>query len=55
MSKGSRQVLELNWYPKKYRYEGKSGLDHLTFEVKDAIAEYEKRYPNDRRFLVNGS
>jgi lactoylglutathione lyase len=42
MSKGSKQVLELNWYPKKYRYGGKSGLDHLAFEVSDAYATYGK-------------
>jgi lactoylglutathione lyase len=42
MSKGSRQILELNWYPRKYKYGGKSGLDHLAFEVKDVTAEYRK-------------
>jgi lactoylglutathione lyase len=41
-SKSSKQVLELNWYPKRYRYGGKSGLDHLAFEVRDAVAEYRK-------------
>jgi len=41
-SKSSKQILELNWYPRKYEYSGKSGLDHLAFEVKDAVAEYEK-------------
>lgn len=41
-SKGSSQILELNWYPKKYNYGGRSGLDHLAFEVKDAAAEYRK-------------
>jgi len=39
---GSRQILELNWYPKGYRYGGKSGLDHLAFEVNDASAEYRR-------------
>jgi len=39
---GSKQVLELNWYPKGYRYGGKRGLDHLAFEVKDASAAYRK-------------
>jgi lactoylglutathione lyase len=39
---GSKQVLELNWYPRGYKYGGKSGLDHLAFEVKDASAEYDK-------------
>jgi lactoylglutathione lyase len=41
-SKGSKQILELNWYPRRYRYGGRSGLDHLAFEVKDAVAEYRK-------------
>ena len=41
-SKGSRQVLELNWYPKNYRYGGKSGLDHLAYEVNDVTKEYAK-------------
>lgn len=41
-SKGSKQVLELNWYPKKYKFGGKLGLDHLAFEVKDAAFEYRK-------------
>ena len=39
---GSKQILELNWYPKGYRYGGASGLDHLAFEVKDASAEYDR-------------
>ena len=38
-SKGSKQVLELNWYPKKYKYGASSGLDHLAFEVEDAAVE----------------
>lgn len=41
-SKGSKQILELNWYPIKYKHGGKSGLDHLAFEVKDAAAGYRK-------------
>ena len=41
-SKRSKQVLELNWYPKKYRYGGRSGLDHLAFEVKDASVAYRE-------------
>jgi lactoylglutathione lyase len=41
-SKGSKQILELNWYPRKYKYGGKSGLDHLAFEVEDAAAEYRR-------------
>ena len=36
---GSRQVLELNWYPRGYRYGGRSGLDHLAFQV-DHVDEY---------------
>jgi len=39
-SKGSKQLLELNWYPKGYELGGKSGLDHLAFEVDDAEAAY---------------
>ena len=38
----SPQILELNWYPNKYKFGGKSGLDHLAFEVKDVAAEYRK-------------
>ncbi len=41
-SKSSSQILELNWYPKNYRFGGKSGLDHLAFEVKDASSEYKR-------------
>lgn len=41
-SKGSSQILELNWYPKEYRHGGQKGLDHLAFEVKDADASYLK-------------
>lgn len=47
-SKGSKQILELNWYPKKYKYGGRSGLDHLAFEVKDAVAEYRKLSERNR-------
>jgi catechol 2,3-dioxygenase-like lactoylglutathione lyase family enzyme len=32
-SAGSKQILETNQYPKGYRYGGKSGLDHLAFQV----------------------
>jgi lactoylglutathione lyase len=39
---GSRQILELNWYPKSYRHGGRSGLDHLAFEVKDASNAYRR-------------
>ena len=41
-SKGSNQILELNWYPKKYKYGGKAGLDHLAYEVSDAVKEYKR-------------
>jgi catechol 2,3-dioxygenase-like lactoylglutathione lyase family enzyme len=39
----SQQILELNWYPEKYKFGGKSGLDHLAFEVKDVALEYKKQ------------
>ena len=39
---GSKQILELNWYPKRYRHGGRSGLDHLAFEVDDASAAYAR-------------
>lgn len=39
-TKGTKQFLELNWYPKRYRYGGKSGLDHLAFEVKNVSKSY---------------
>ena len=45
-SKGSQQILELNWYPRNYRFGGKSGLDHLAFEVKDVEREYDKHSKN---------
>ena len=41
-SKGSKQILVLNWYPRKYKYGGRTGLDFLAFEVHDATAEYQK-------------
>jgi lactoylglutathione lyase len=47
-SPGSEQVLELNWYPKGYRYGGKSGLDHLAFEVRDAVERYKQLSGNRR-------
>jgi lactoylglutathione lyase len=40
-SKNTKQILELNWYPKGYRYGGKYGLDHLAFEVGDLDESYE--------------
>ena len=39
-SKRSKQLLELNWYPEGYKYGGKSGLDHLAFEVDDLDESY---------------
>ncbi len=41
-SRGSSQILELNWYPEGYKSGGKSGLDHLAFEVTDLEATYDK-------------
>ena len=41
-SKGSSQILELNWYPKGYKYGGRKGLDHLAFQVKDINTTYSK-------------
>jgi lactoylglutathione lyase len=41
-SDGSKQILVLNWYPRKYKHGGRAGLDFLAFEVPDAIREYEK-------------
>lgn len=51
-SKGSKQILELNWYPRKYRHGGKSGLDHLAFEVKDAAAAYSKLSKKNRAAIA---
>jgi catechol 2,3-dioxygenase-like lactoylglutathione lyase family enzyme len=41
-SPGSRQILDLNWYPKGYKFGGKSGLDHLSFEVDNAEKYFRK-------------
>ncbi|MGH2638510.1 MAG: VOC family protein [Rhabdochlamydiaceae bacterium] len=41
-SPGSKQILELNWYPKEYRFGGRQGLDHLAFEVDDAGKYFDK-------------
>jgi lactoylglutathione lyase len=41
-SKGTNQILELNWYPAGYRYGARSGLDHLAFQVRDVRDEYVK-------------
>lgn len=45
----SKQILELNWYPKKYKFGGRSGLDHLCFEVPDAYKFSDKLAKNYRR------
>ncbi len=39
-TKGSSQVLELNWYPEGYAQGGSSGLDHLAFQVEDVNRTY---------------
>jgi lactoylglutathione lyase len=41
-SPSSSQILELNWYPKRYKIGGKSGLDHIAFQVDDANSSFEK-------------
>jgi lactoylglutathione lyase len=50
-TRGSRQVLELNSYPKKYRRGGRSGLDHLAFEVKDASYAYKTLAKGKRKAM----
>jgi catechol 2,3-dioxygenase-like lactoylglutathione lyase family enzyme len=51
-TRGSRQILELNWYPKGYRHGGKSGLDHLAFEVDDASDAYGMFETKQRRVIA---
>ena len=54
----SKQVLELNEYPKKYKYGEKSGLDHLAFQVKDARKVYyeiSKRYKGAIKPFLEGN
>jgi len=41
-TRGSKQILELNWYPPSFKHGGKSGLDHLAFQVKDLTHVYSK-------------
>ena len=41
-SPGSKQLLELNSYPKNYKFGGRSGLDHLCFEVDNTDKFYKK-------------
>jgi len=40
--RSTKQVLELNWYPKGYAHGGKSGLDHLAFQVEDVEKTYSR-------------
>jgi catechol 2,3-dioxygenase-like lactoylglutathione lyase family enzyme len=39
-SKGSQQILELNWYPRR-RYRSGSELDHLAFDVEGSDVDRE--------------
>src|SRR5712664_3678449 len=39
-SKGSEQILELNWYPRR-RYRSGSELDHLAFDVEGSDVDTE--------------
>ncbi len=41
-SKGSSQILELNWYPANYEHGGAAGLDHLAFQLKDVDKTYKR-------------
>ncbi len=41
-TKGTNQILELNWYPKSYKHGGTTGLDHLAFEVDDTDISFER-------------
>lgn len=50
-TRGSKQVLELNWYPRSFKHGGKSGLDHLAFEVKDLEDVYRKMTKKYRRLI----
>lgn len=47
-SKGSKQILELNWYPKGYKLGAKLGLDHLAFQV-DGVDEVYSRMTKKRK------
>ena len=38
----TKQILELNWYPKSYKHGGRKGLDHLAFSVSNAEASYKQ-------------
>ncbi len=50
-SPGSKQTLELNWYPKAYKFGGQSGLDHLCFEVADAY-KFSDKLTNKYKFPI---
>jgi catechol 2,3-dioxygenase-like lactoylglutathione lyase family enzyme len=55
----SKQILELNWYPKNYKFGGKSGLDHLAFKVEDAEKIFvhlaKKKYKAPIKPFLEGS
>jgi lactoylglutathione lyase len=56
-SRATRQILELNWYPEEYEHGGKSGLDHLAFEVKDVEKAYSgltKRHEGVLKPFIEG-
>jgi catechol 2,3-dioxygenase-like lactoylglutathione lyase family enzyme len=40
--KGSKQILELNWYPRGHKFGAGSGLDHLAFHVDDVEEAYSR-------------
>jgi len=50
-SPGSKQILELNWYPKGYEHGGKSGLDHLAFQFEDVEEAYSRLAHRAKRVL----
>ena len=45
-TRGSKQVLELDWYPQGYEFGGASGLDHLAFEVRNVNRKFQKLAEN---------
>lgn len=55
----SKQILELNWYPKRYKFGGRSGLDHLAFKVDDAKKYFDrlskKKYKAPIKPFLEGS
>ena len=58
-SPGSKQELELNWYPKGSRFFGRyrtgEELDHLAFVVDDVESTYKKLVHNGARTAVSPS